>query len=114
MTAANIKRGQTFRVEIPLTDEAGNAYPLTDYTIASEARYAVEGAARDFPLLTVLDTSTSDLAAGIIVLKATAAETNGWPVGEVLFDVFLTAPSGDVIPMPTYRIKVIERVTGYA
>lgn len=110
---ATIKRGQTFRVEIPLTDEAGEVFSLAGYTLDSEARQVVEGAHRTYPLVQELDTSASDLDGGVVVVAALPAETNSWPVGEIVFDVFLTAPDGDVIPMPTYTVKVTERITGY-
>lgn len=102
MTDIEIKRGDTFSLDVTRVDSAGAPVDCTGMTITS----AVELGAFSAPLTV----TAVDLALGQFRLSATAAETATWPVALISADVKYDL-GGVIQRSRTFAIMVAKEVT---
>ncbi len=98
----SIKQGETFSRVLTYRDAAGALVNLTGYT----ARMPVRGAA----------SPTLVLGGGLGTIRFTfsAAQTAAMPPGNYDYDLYLTAPGGDVACLLSGRIEVERAVVAGA
>lgn len=104
-TKANIiiDQGTTFSTEIYLTDDAGNALNLLDYTANSQIRkWYTSNSAVSF---------TINLDSGVVRLSLSANTTASLEAGRYVYDVLLTDVGNTVTRVLEGIVTVTPRVT---
>lgn len=85
-----IDQGTTFSSIISLTNQDGTAMNLTSYTVKSQFRKSYQSSsATDFTA------SIYDAVAGKVRLQLTPAASSAVRAGRYLYDIELTAPTGE-------------------
>ena len=103
-----IEQGTTFTTQITLDDSFGNAFNLTNFTVASQARKSYYSANPSI----VFNASVYDASNGIIQLSANAATTANVTPGKLVYDVLITdTSSGTVTRVLEGQIFVTPSVT---
>ena len=85
-----IRRGSTLNKQLTLTDAAGNAIDLTNYTVKSQIRDRTGGYLRT----DITTTINSPGTLGQIVLSLTAGQTQALTLKPAVYDVRLTRNDG--------------------
>lgn len=98
------KQGDTFDYTGPvsLTDAAGDAVDLTNWTVNSSVRFPDAG--RIEPL-------TATWLNGFTNIRLRHDDTDDWPPGPMDIDVQFTSPSEDIVSTETVRFTVVSDLT---
>ena len=94
MTDLTLKIGTTLRLRVTRTAEDGSPRDLSGLTVTSALRREVGGVV--YPL----SVDTSGAAQGVLVIGASADETEKWPAGRYLWDMKYRDADGRVIADP--------------
>lgn len=101
-----IKQGESFAEGGSWTDDAtGAAIDLTGWSATCQVRDA------DGTEIGTLTVAIDAGAGGTFLLSQTAANTAVWPAGSYLADLRFLSPASAVVPSPTFRVKVLGRIT---
>lgn len=95
----NFKRGTTFSLPLDVSQDVD----FTGWTGRAQVR------TRTGTLVAELVFVWTNAALGQYTISLT--DTNAWPLGTLLYDTFLTSPTGAIVGTKTQRINVIERQT---
>jgi hypothetical protein len=101
----DFKRGQDFAYAGQIVN-SGSVMDFTGWSIASQLRTALTGA-----LVQDLSAEFVDAATGLVLLSASAQQSNVWPLELLVMDIRLQSPAGQVVLSNTETINVVERVT---
>jgi hypothetical protein len=96
------KRGDTFDLSgaVDVTLDGQSVEDLTGWTARSQLRTPVG------TLVAELDVVWLDASKRLLRLRKSASATLTWVLGEVLIDIELTSPAGDVVSTPTASLIV--------
>lgn len=98
-----IKRGDNFEWGAQVLGPTGAVQDFTSWTLAAQVRNGSDC------LIEQLTAEWVDATQGLY--RVASADTSGWPVGRLTFDVQLTDPSGRRFSTNTQAINVIRDVT---
>jgi len=103
-----LDQGSTFTTQLTLTDNYGNAYNLSGFSVASQAKqsYISPNVAINF------STTVLDAATGVIGLSLDAANSSNVPAGTLVYDVVVKDSSNNISRVLEGRIFVNPGVTG--
>jgi hypothetical protein len=103
-----LEQGSNFTHQQALTDDYGNPFNLTGYTITSRAKksYTTANVAFNFT------TSIANANNGIITFSLTSPVTANIPYGKYVYDVITTSSSNVVSRVLEGQIYVSPGVTG--
>jgi hypothetical protein len=98
------KRGDTFDLSgaIDVTLDGQAVQDLTGWTGRSQLRTTAG------KLVAELDFVWLDATKRLVRLRKSASATLTWELGEVLIDIELTSPAGDVVSTPTATLLVTK------
>lgn len=99
-------RGDDFTIPMTLTDPANNgqAVPITGWTIQSKVRYARK-------LVSTLDVTITDGAAGQFTISLPKEQTASWPVRKLKCDIQFDRPVEGRVSSKTFIIDCQEDQT---
>jgi hypothetical protein len=103
-----LEQGSTFSSQLTLTDDYGNPYNLTGFSISSRAK-------KSYTTANVAFNFTSEIAnanTGIITIWLDAATTANVPYGKYVYDVIVTSPTLIVSRVLEGQVYVSPGVTG--
>jgi hypothetical protein len=103
-----LEQGSTFNTQLTLTDDYGNPYDLTGFTLAGRAKKSYNTANVAF----VFSITTQNPTTGIITLGLSSAVTANVPYGKYVYDVTVTSPLQIVSRVLEGQIYVSPGVTG--
>ena len=98
VTNLYVDQGSFFRTYITVSNTDGTPLDLSDYTVASQMR-------KSFSTSTAYDftTSISNPIAGRVQIQLTSEDSRQIPAGKYLYDLEVTAPSGE-------KTRVVEGI----
>lgn len=99
-------RGDDFVIPMTLTDPDNNGTPvdITDWTIASQTRYAKN-------LISDLDATITNAAGGEFTISLPKEQTALWPVRDLKCDIQFDRPVEGRVSSQTFIIRVTEDQT---
>ena len=104
-----IDQGATFSSDVTVTDSAGDAFDLTDYTVAAKMAKGYSSANTRTTLTTAVDTPTN----GVITLSLTADQTADLDApARYVYDVEITSTDSTVTRVIEGIITVNPGVVG--
>lgn len=106
-----IEQGATWRTTLTVKDATGTTVDLTGYTARMQIRPSVESTTVLLELNTTGSGITVTGPAGQIALLITATATTGINWTGAVYDLELTAPSGDVTRLLQGRVTLSPEVT---
>jgi hypothetical protein len=103
-----LEQGSTFNSQLTLTDDYGNPYNLSNFTVYSSAKksYTSSNVAMTFTVTTV------NAGAGIVALSLDAPTTANVPYGKYVYDVIVKDQFNVVSRILEGQIFVSPGVTG--
>jgi len=103
-----LEQGSTFNSQLTLTDDYGNPYNLTNFTVFSRAKksYTTSNVAMNFTVTTISANN------GIVALTLDAATTANVPYGKYVYDVIVRDPYNVTSRILEGQIFVSPGVTG--
>jgi len=103
-----MEQGSTFSTQLNLTDDYGNPYNLTNFTITSRAKksYITSNVAMTFT------TTITDAVNGIVTLSLDAPTTANVPYGKYVYDVIVADQFNVISRILEGQIFVSPGVTG--
>jgi hypothetical protein len=103
-----LEQGSTFNTQLTLTDDYGNPYNLTGFSLAGRAKKSYNTSNVAF----VFTITTANANTGIITLGLSAATTANVPTGKYVYDIIVTSATQIVSRVLEGQIYVSPGVTG--
>jgi hypothetical protein len=103
-----LEQGSTFNTQLTLTDDYGNPYNLTGFTLAARGKKSYTTANVAF----VFNVSTPNANSGVILLNLDASVTANVPYGKYVYDVIVTSSTNIISRVLEGQIYVSPGVTG--
>jgi hypothetical protein len=97
------KQGDTLEWVITVTENSA-AVDITDWSIRAQIR-------QNDTLISALTVTLTDSSNGVLVISATAAQTDSWSAGEHSCDIEFTDSSGEVFSTETFNVIVLEDIS---
>ena len=97
------KRGDTFELDVEVTDVNGDPQPLTDWEIASQVR--------DKDGVLVADLVVVEVTPLTGIYKLVKSDTTDWPVELLSCDIQYTTDAGQIVSTETFEIQCLVDIT---